>query len=59
MASEALAGGGEIPEEAARLFAKPLIPRWMYIFFGNLGWRMQLRKNKARRPMAYRPYAQG
>lgn len=57
MASEALAGGGEIPEEAARLFAKPLMPRWVYTLFGNLGWRMQLRKNRARRPLAYRPYA--
>jgi hypothetical protein len=26
--------------------------------FGNLGWRMQMRKNRTRRPLTYRPYAQ-
>ena len=59
MASESLASGNDIPDEATKLFAKPLMPRWMYTVFGNLGWRMQMRKNKARRPMAYRPYSQG
>lgn len=59
MAAESLANGGDIPEEARMLFAKPLMPRWMYTMVGNLGWRMQLRKNKVRRPLAYRPYSQG
>lgn len=59
MAAESLAGGGGIPGEAAALFAKPLIPRWMYTLFGNLGWRVQMRKNGARRPIGYRPYEQG
>lgn len=58
MASESLASGGDIPEEATVLFAKPLMSRWMYTLVGNLGWRMQMRKNKARRPLTYRPYAQ-
>jgi len=59
IASESLANGGAIPEAATELFAKPLMPRWMYTMVGNLGWRMQLRKNKARRPLTYRPYSQG
>lgn len=59
MASESLARGGDIPEEATMLFAEPLMPRWMYTLVGNLGWRVQLRKDKARRPLAYRPYTQG
>ena len=59
MAAESLAKGGAIPVEATTLFAKPIMPRWMYTLVGNLGWRMQLRKNKARRPMSYRPYSQG
>lgn len=59
MASESLAIGGAIPEAATELFAKPLMPRWMYTLIGNFGWRMQLRKNKARRPLTYRPYPQG
>ena len=59
MASESLASGNDIPDEATKLFAKPLMPRWMYTVFGNLGWRMQMRKNKARHPLKYRPYSQG
>ena len=59
MASESLANGGAISEAAKALFAKPLMPRWVYTLVGNLGWRMRLRKNKARRPLAYRPYSQG
>lgn len=59
MAAESLANGGDIPEEAAALFAKPLIPRRMYTLFGNLGWRVRMRKNKARQPIGYRPYEQG
>jgi len=26
--------------------------------FGNLGWRMQMRKNEVRRPMGFRPFDQ-
>lgn len=58
-AAESLAKGGNIPLEAARLFSKPLMPRWIYSMFGNLGWRMQMRKNRARRPISHRPYRQG
>ena len=59
MAAESLAKGDAIPAEATTLFARPLMPRWMYTMFGNLGWRIQMRKNKARRPVTYRPYSQG
>ncbi len=58
MAAESLAAGGDIPAEATALFGAPLIPRWMYTMIGNWGWRMQMRKNKARRPIDYRPYEQ-
>jgi len=58
-ASEALAKGNDIPGSAATLFAKPLMPLWMYTMVGNLGWRMQMRKNRAQHPLGYRPYPQG
>ena len=58
LAADSLAIGGAIPDEAAKLFARPLMPRWMYTMVGNLGWRVQLRKNKAQRPLTYRPYPQ-
>jgi multimeric flavodoxin WrbA len=59
MASKSLAHGGTIPEEATDRFARPLMPRWMYTMVGNLGWRFQMRKNRAQRPLTYRPYPQG
>lgn len=58
MAAGSLAEGGDIPGEATALFAKPLVPRWLYTLFGNIGWRVQMRKNKARRPIGYRPFEQ-
>ena len=58
MTAESLSKEGVIPAEASSLFSKPLMARWMYTLFGNLGWRVQLRKNKARRPLSYRPYSQ-
>lgn len=57
--AEALARGGEVPAEAEALFAKPLIPRWLYILTGNMGWRLKMRKYRAHRPIGYRPYTQG
>jgi NAD(P)H-dependent FMN reductase len=59
MAADALAKGGEVPEGAKALFARPLMPRWLYILTGNLGWRLKMRKNKAQRPIGHRPYPQG
>lgn len=58
LTSESLAKGSDIPGEATRLFATPLMPRWMYTLFGNVGWRMQMRKNRASRPLTHRPHAQ-
>ena len=57
--AEALARGGDIPDEAKAVFARPLMPRWLYTLTGNLGWRLKMRKNKAQRPIGYRPYGQG
>ena len=58
MASESLAKGGDIPGDATTLFATPLMPRWIYTLFGNVGWRVQMRKNRASRPLTHRPHAQ-
>lgn len=57
MTAKSLAGGGDVPDEAKCLFARPLMPRWLYTMTGNLGWRLQMRENKAKRPIGYRPYA--
>jgi hypothetical protein len=56
--AESLAKGGDVPGEATALFARPLVPRWVYTLFGNLGWRVQMRENRTRRPITYRPHPQ-
>lgn len=58
MAAESLAKGGDVPAGATALFAKPLAPRRVYTLVGNLGWRLQMMKNRARRPIGYRPHEQ-
>jgi hypothetical protein len=58
LAAKSLAAGGDVPGEATTLFARPLMSRRLYTMVGNLGWRVQLRKNKARRPLTYSPYPQ-
>jgi hypothetical protein len=56
LAAESLARRSSIPKEAIDLVGKPAIPRWMYVFFGNLGWKMQARKFGARRKLKDQPY---
>ena len=38
LAADALAKGEAIPEEAVKLMARPLVPRWLYLLIGNRGW---------------------
>lgn len=33
--------GKAVSDQAVNLMAKPLIPKWMYLFFGNRGWKKQ------------------
>lgn len=58
LAAVAIVRGEAIPAEAGELFAKQLMPAWMYLTIGNLGWHVQLRQHRARRPIAFRPYPQ-
>ena len=57
MAAPCLAAGGDIPEEAAALMAKPLMPRWIYSLAANWGFRREIKKHGARRQVHARPYA--
>ena len=57
-AASALAASSSIPQAVIADFAKPMLPRWLYLLFGNIGWRMQMRRNKAVRPIGYRPFEQ-
>lgn len=57
LAADALVAGGGIPDEAAALMAKPLMPVWFYRAAANWGFRRQLKRNGARKRAADRPYA--
>lgn len=54
--AQALIEGKEIPKEAIELFSKPFIPRSLYIYGGNLGWRLQARRIGAGKKIKYKPY---
>ena len=55
-AAAALTAGGEIPEEAVRLMARPVMPPRLYIFSDGLGWRAQARQHGVAMKMRARPY---
>ena len=57
IAAASLAGGGDIPEEASRLMARPLMPRWLYVLAANWGFRGEIRKHGIRKQVHARPYA--
>lgn len=48
MAAASLAAGGDIPEEAARLMARPLMPRWIYSLAANWEFRREIKSEKYR-----------
>jgi hypothetical protein len=57
LAANALAETRTIPEEAAALMARPVIPGWLYLFFGKLGWRKKAKTHGVHRQLDRRPYA--
>jgi len=57
-AAPALAQGRPVPQEAIDSMAKSLVPPWMYVLMGSLGWRLQARKHGAWRKLGARPHEQ-
>ena len=56
MAAASLAVGGDIPEEASRLMARPLMPRGLYVLAANWGFRRELKNQGVRKQVHARPY---
>lgn len=56
LAAASLVQGGNVPPEAVGLMAKPGIPRWLYLLFGNRGMKSQARKHGAGKRVYARPY---
>jgi hypothetical protein len=56
LAAVALAKGEAIPEEAVTLMAKPMVPKWLYLLIGNIGWYWQARKKGCSEKLDHMPY---
>jgi len=56
LASQALAEGKDIPDDATKLFGKKFIPISLYTKTGNIGWNKQAKKHGARKKIKDQPY---
>ena len=56
LAADALAKGEHLPEGAMTLMAMRLIPRWLYLLFGNIGWVWKAKKQGCSERLNRRPY---
>jgi hypothetical protein len=56
LAADSLVAGGDVPPEAVSLMARPVIPRWLYCAFANIGWRQQAKQHGVRKKIFSRPY---
>jgi multimeric flavodoxin WrbA len=56
LTAAALDRGEPVPPEAVDLMEKPFMPRWLYIAFGNWGWKRQARKHGVMDMVHAQPY---
>jgi multimeric flavodoxin WrbA len=56
MAADSLAKGEAIPEKAAVLISKIGIPKWMYIWMGNRGWKQEAKQHIAVKKLYNKPF---
>jgi NAD(P)H-dependent FMN reductase len=57
LTADAIARGEVVPEEARRLVAKLPIPKWLYRFFGEWGFRQDAKRHGTLKRLGERPYA--
>jgi multimeric flavodoxin WrbA len=56
LAASALASDAAIPQEAVDLMSKRLMPAWVYLWFGNMGWKRHAKKNRVLEKIDDQPY---
>lgn len=56
LTAEALDRGQDVPRQAVDLFARPVIPAFLYRWMGGFGWKMQARQLGTRTPLNHQPY---
>jgi multimeric flavodoxin WrbA len=54
--ADTLSRGEAVPEEAIKLMSKRLMPVWLYLLVGGLGWKGRAWKNKALAKIHDKPY---
>jgi hypothetical protein len=58
LAADALAEGSLLQEKAVAIMARPLMPAWLYLLMGAIGWKRLARKNHALKNIHDQPYAE-
>lgn len=58
LAADALINDRPLPEAAAQLMSKPLMPRWLYLWIGETGGKRTAKKNGALKKIDDRPYGE-
>lgn len=56
LTADAIIKGDSVPQEAVGLMAKPFMPKWLYVWVGNFGWRSISKKYGANKKLWDRPY---
>lgn len=56
IAAQALAKDEVVPEEAVELMGKPIVPAWLYLLFGEFGWRQRARVFGCKANLQDRPF---
>ena len=56
LVADALVKGTPVPHEAVKKMAKLIVPSWLYMLFGNMGWKIRAIKHGVYRKLANRPY---
>lgn len=57
MAADALTNGKEMPMEAVRLMAKPIIPTWLFLMMAERMWKQKAAANGCKEKLGDAPFA--
>jgi len=57
MTALALAANQPVPRTAQELMARPLVPRWLYLWSGTWGWKRQAKRFGTRARLGDRPWS--
>ena len=56
LTAKAIAEGEPVPKEAVQLMARPMIPRWLYVWISNRRWNREMKKYGTSSKLYDQPY---